>query len=95
MTFVVNSVNHLWGYRNYETPDNSRNNVWVSLLVFGEGWHNNHHADARSAAHGHRWFELDLAFAMIRGLEALGIAREVVRPRCRAGTNPVPRTPVG
>jgi stearoyl-CoA desaturase (delta-9 desaturase) len=80
MTFIVNSVNHLWGYRNYETPDNSRNNVWISLLVFGEGWHNNHHADPRSAAHGHRRFEFDMGYAMIRLMEALGIAGCVVRP---------------
>ena len=51
-TFLVNSVNHLWGYRNYETADNSRNNVWIALLVCGEGWHNNHHAEPRSAATG-------------------------------------------
>jgi fatty-acid desaturase len=84
MTFIVNSVNHLWGYRNYETPDNSRNNVWVSILVFGEGWHNNHHADPRSALHGHRGFELDLGYAFIRVMEILGIASRVIRPRSDA-----------
>ena len=47
-------MTHVWGYANYETPDASRNNALVALLTHGEGWHNNHHADARSARHGHK-----------------------------------------
>src|SRR5579859_2569603 len=43
-TWSVNSVTHVWGYRNYATPDDSRNNPIVGLLTGGEGWHNNHHA---------------------------------------------------
>jgi len=80
-TWAVNSASHLWGYRNYETSDNSRNNWIVSLLAHGEGWHNNHHADQRSAAHGHRWWEFDISWWVIRGLEAVGLAKNVVRPR--------------
>ena len=45
LTWSVNSVTHVWGYRNYETPDVSRNNAIIAILVSGEGWHNNHHAD--------------------------------------------------
>src|SRR5205085_10906322 len=52
-TWLVNSAAHLWGYRNYDTPDDSRNNIWVAILAAGEGWHNNHHADPRSAARPH------------------------------------------
>ena len=52
-TWAVNSLSHVWGYRNYETTDNSRNNWLVALLAHGEGWHNNHHADQRAASHGH------------------------------------------
>ena len=44
ITWLVNSASHMWGYRNYETKDDSRNLWWVGLLAFGEGWHNNHHA---------------------------------------------------
>jgi len=43
-TWAVNSVAHVWGYRNYDTTESSRNNVIVALLSNGEGWHNNHHA---------------------------------------------------
>jgi fatty-acid desaturase len=58
LTWSVNSVTHVWGYQNYETGDSSRNNFLVGLLANGEGWHNNHHADQRAAAHGHKWWEL-------------------------------------
>src|SRR5262249_3660784 len=57
-TMCVNSVTHLWGYRNYETHDNSKNNFLVAIVATGEGWHNNHHAFPRSARHGHSWCEL-------------------------------------
>jgi stearoyl-CoA desaturase (delta-9 desaturase) len=80
-TWAVNSVTHIWGYRNYETSDNSRNNWFVALLAHGEGWHNNHHADQRAAAHGHRWWEFDMSWWVIRGLEKIGLARNIIRPR--------------
>jgi fatty-acid desaturase len=72
-TFAVNSVCHVWGYRNHDTPDDSRNNPLVGLLAFGEGWHNNHHAFPRSARHGHRWWELDLTWLSIRALALAGL----------------------
>ena len=78
ITWLVNSASHIWGYRNYETSDNSRNLWWVGLLAYGEGWHNNHHAFQRTARHGHRWWELDLTYAAIRLMVMLGLAWEVV-----------------
>ncbi|HSY89338.1 MAG TPA: fatty acid desaturase [Verrucomicrobiae bacterium] len=79
-TWSVNSVTHIWGYRNYETPDRSRNNPIVGLLAAGEGWHNNHHAAPTSARHGHKWWEIDLAWMTIRALMAFGLATEVILP---------------
>ena len=79
ITWLVNSATHIWGYRNYVTTDNSRNLWWVGLLAFGEGWHNNHHAYQRSARHGHRWWEFDLTYLVIRGMERVGLAWDVVR----------------
>lgn len=81
VTWAVNSVTHVAGYRNYETNDDSRNNWLVALFAYGEGWHNNHHADQRAAAHGHRWWEFDTTYQVIRLLEMLGLAKNVVRPR--------------
>ena len=83
ITWSVNSLTHLWGYRNYDTDDNSRNNWLVGLLSHGEGWHNNHHAEQASAAHGHRWWEFDITYWTIRLLERVGLATDVVEPRCR------------
>ena len=83
VTWSVNSLAHLFGYRTYNTADDSCNNWFVALLTLGEGWHNNHHADARSARHGHRWFEIDLTFTVIQLLERVGLASEVIRPRKR------------
>ena len=82
LTFLVNSAAHTWGYRNYRTPDQSRNLWWLALLLLGDGWHNNHHADPRAAAHGHRWFELDITYAMIAIMAKLGLVWSV-RPVSR------------
>ena len=83
VTWSVNSVTHLWGYRNYDNDENSRNNVLVAILAIGEGWHNNHHADQRSAKHGHLWWELDGSYLIIRLLAALGLANKIVMPNPR------------
>ncbi|MHC5026599.1 MAG: acyl-CoA desaturase [Planctomycetota bacterium] len=80
-TWFVNSAAHTWGYRNFETADGSKNNWWVALISFGEGWHNNHHAQQRSAAHGMRWWELDPTYWVILVMEKVGLAERVVRPK--------------
>jgi fatty-acid desaturase len=87
VTWAVNSASHIWGYRNYETRDNSRNLWWVGLLAYGEGWHNNHHAFQRVAQHGHRWWELDVTYWTVALLERTGLAWNVVRkPSMRSAT---------
>ena len=78
ITWSVNSVAHLWGYRNYETDENSRNNIFVGIISNGEGWHNNHHAQPRAAAHGHKWWELDVTWITIWLLNKIGLAWDVV-----------------
>lgn len=82
-TWSVNSLAHMFGYRNYETKDNSRNNWFVAFCSTGEGWHNNHHADPTSAQHGHRWWEFDLAWITIWMFEKVGLAWDVKRPRIK------------
>ena len=79
-TWSVNSVTHVWRYRNYDTPDVSRNNALIALVAAGEGWHNNHHADSRSARHGHKWWEIDQTWLVIRFMMLLGLARNVAVP---------------
>jgi stearoyl-CoA desaturase (delta-9 desaturase) len=94
ITWSVNSVTHIWGYRNFETHDDSRNNWLVGLISNGEGWHNNHHAEPRSAAHGMRWWELDVSYATIRAWELVGLARDVIRPGRRRGQHSPEEPPV-
>jgi stearoyl-CoA desaturase (delta-9 desaturase) len=81
VTWMVNSVTHLWGKRRFSTGDDSRNNLWVALLTGGEGWHNNHHANPVSARHGLAWYEVDLNYFGIRLLERLGLAKHVKAAR--------------
>jgi len=76
-TWLVNSATHMWGSRRFATHDDSRNNWWVALLTFGEGWHNNHHAYPTSARHGLAWYEFDPSWITLRILRFLHIARAV------------------
>ncbi len=73
-TWCINSVTHVWGYKTYDNGDDSKNLWWVALLTFGEGWHNNHHAYQRAANYGHRWWEIDTTYLMIRLLGRVGLA---------------------
>jgi stearoyl-CoA desaturase (delta-9 desaturase) len=84
VTWAVNSVCHTFGYRNYQdTGDDSRNFWPVGLLAFGEGWHNNHHAQPRSAAHGHRGWEFDLNYWIIKSLSLVGLTWDIKMPKAK------------
>ena len=72
-TFTINSLAHCFGSRRYATRDNSRNNVWLALLTFGEGWHNNHHHFPGAARQGFYWWEIDLSYYGLRLLAALDL----------------------
>jgi stearoyl-CoA desaturase (delta-9 desaturase) len=74
---MINSLTHMWGPRRFETRDDSRNNWFVALFTFGEGWHNNHHAHPSSARHGLTWYEVDLSWIQIKFLKMLGIATSI------------------
>jgi stearoyl-CoA desaturase (delta-9 desaturase) len=76
-TFAINSVAHLWGSRSFATPDGSRNNLWLAILTLGEGWHNNHHDCRSSCRQGVHWWEIDITYAGLRLLEAIGIAADL------------------
>ena len=79
VTYSINSLCHFFGRRSYDTGDESRNLAWLAPLSLGEAWHNNHHAFPTSAAHGLRWYQVDISAAVIRLLERLGIVWDVVR----------------
>jgi stearoyl-CoA desaturase (delta-9 desaturase) len=79
VTYSINSLCHFFGRRSFETGDESRNLAWLAPLSLGEAWHNNHHAFPTSAAHGLRAWQLDPSALVIRGLERVGLAWDVVR----------------
>jgi stearoyl-CoA desaturase (delta-9 desaturase) len=76
-TFTVNSLAHAFGRRRYASRDDSRNNLWLALLTFGEGWHNNHHHFPGSARQGFFWWEIDSTYYGLRLLAALGLVRDL------------------
>lgn len=80
VTFAVNSAGHLWGSQRFDTGEGSRNNAVLGVLAMGEGWHNNHHRAPTSARHGFAWYEVDLAYLIIRGLRAVGLVWGVRQP---------------
>jgi len=77
VTGLVNGVCHRWGYRNIDTPDNSRNNGWVALLTFGEGLHNNHHGAQSRANLAMHWLEWDATYWTIRLMGLFGLASQI------------------
>lgn len=78
VTFSVNSFSHMFGYRNFNTDDNSCNFWLIGFLAMGEGWHNNHHAFPSSARSGFfRWWELDLTYLGIVLLNKIGLVKNI------------------
>jgi stearoyl-CoA desaturase (delta-9 desaturase) len=80
-TYFVNSATHMWGSQRFQTGDDSTNNFWIAMVTWGEGWHNNHHAQPQSARHGLAWYEFDLNWYGISALRKLGLAWDVKLPR--------------
>jgi len=64
----VNVFCHMWGYKNYETNDHSKNNLILGYLMWGEGWHNNHHAEPANTYLGRKWWEFDASGWIIKRL---------------------------
>jgi stearoyl-CoA desaturase (delta-9 desaturase) len=76
-TFAVNSISHLFGSRQFNTKDKSKNNWLVAIFTFGEGWHNNHHFFPGSARQGFFKDELDITYYGLKLLSLLGLVRDL------------------
>ena len=79
-TFTINSLAHTWGSRRYSTGDTSRNNLFLSLITMGEGWHNNHHCYMSSTNQGFFWWEIDMSYYLLVGLSKLGVVSDLRKP---------------
>jgi stearoyl-CoA desaturase (delta-9 desaturase) len=81
-TQFVNAICHMpgWGYRSFDSKDDSLNVWWVAILTLGEGWHNNHHGIPTSARHGLSWWEVDVTWITTDILQKVGLATNIVLP---------------
>ena len=76
-TVTINSLAHVFGSRRFDTADDSRNNGWLALITFGEGWHNNHHHFPGSARQGFRWWEYDLTWYILKVMSWCGLVSDL------------------
>lgn len=73
-TFCINSICHIWGCQPHSQADSSRDSWLVSLLTFGEGYHNYHHTYPSDYRNGPRWYNFDPSKWLIATLAFLGLA---------------------
>ena len=76
-TCSINSLAHIWGGQRYDTSDQSRNNLFLALLTFGEGWHNNHHKYPGSSRQGFFWWEIDLTYYGLKLLASIRLITDL------------------
>ncbi|MDP0489805.1 MAG: acyl-CoA desaturase [Verrucomicrobiota bacterium JB023] len=79
VTWSVNSIGHAFGSRDATENDDSRNNLFLALLTFGEGWHNNHHASPRCAINQWKWYQIDMGGWLLLGMERIGLVSKIHR----------------
>lgn len=84
VTWSINSICHIFGSQDFESADDSRNNLIFGILSHGEGWHNNHHAFPTSARHGLKWWQWDTSWLIIRAMQMVGLVWEVRTPSEKA-----------
>lgn len=72
-TACINSMAHVFGRRRYETGDDSRNSLILSLITLGEGWHNNHHMHMGCVRQGFYWWELDITYYLLKAMSWAGL----------------------
>lgn len=73
VTYAINSIAHKVGTRRFETRDDSRNNLVLAMITFGEGWHNNHHHYPNSVRQGFYWWEIDMTYWILVVMSWLGL----------------------
>lgn len=74
---IINWFAHKYGYKNFETPDTSKNLMPLDIFMLGEGFHNNHHKHGSRANFGSRWFEFDPVYPVIWLFDKMGIIQLV------------------
>ncbi|MEW6325922.1 MAG: fatty acid desaturase [Nitrospirota bacterium] len=83
-TFCINSICHLWGDQPHSEANTSRNSWWISLITFGEGYHNYHHAYPRDYRNGPKWYNFDPSKWLIYAASTLGLANNLCRATAKS-----------
>lgn len=79
MTFLINSVAHIFGKQPWSKATTSKDNWFLSLFTFGEGYHNYHHAFQADYRNGPRWYNWDPTKWLIWSLARVGLATDLRR----------------
>lgn len=80
ITYCINSLAHIFGFRTYETKDDSRNNFILAIFTLGEGWHNNHHCNPGSVKQGFTWWQLDFSYYVLWLMNKVGLVWDMKAP---------------
>lgn len=78
-TWCINSLAHYWGTKFYSEEHSAVDNYLISLLTYGEGYHNYHHTFAHDYRNGIRWYHFDPSKWLIWTLHKLGLAHNLKR----------------
>lgn len=78
-TFFINSLAHMWGKQPYTDENSARDNAFISIFTYGEGYHNFHHLFQNDYRNGVRWFAIDLNKWFIATMAGLGLASDLRR----------------
>lgn len=78
-TFFINSLAHIWGKRPYTDENTARDNVWLALVTWGEGYHNFHHIFQYDYRNGVKWWQFDPTKWLIFGLSKVGLTSNLKR----------------
>ena len=76
-TYLINSAAHMWGKRNYDLRQTARDNWFIALFTFGEGYHNYHHTFAFDYRNGIRWYHYDPTKWLIKSCSWLGLTSDL------------------
>ncbi|CAM3576077.1 fatty acid desaturase [Psychrobacter glaciei] len=76
-TFFINSLCHMFGSRPYTDTNTARDNFFLAIFTWGEGYHNYHHFFQYDYRNGVKWWQYDPTKWLIVGLSKLGLTTDL------------------
>jgi stearoyl-CoA desaturase (delta-9 desaturase) len=78
-TFFINSLAHIWGRRPYTDENTARDNDFLAIFTYGEGYHNYHHLFQYDYRNGIKWYQIDPTKWLIAALSIFGLTKNLQR----------------